>query len=52
MSTITFPQELEAELANAVALGRMYLVNKQRYDDVKRLDEAINKYKQLKTNNL
>ena len=50
MEVISYPQELEPILANAVSLGRAYLIDKKRYDDVRRLDEAINQYKQRKIN--
>lgn len=46
---IEFPKELEPILANAVSLGRAYLIDKKRYEDVRRLDEAINQYRQRKT---
>ena len=47
---IEFPKELEPILANAVSLGRAYLIDKKRYEDVRRLDEAINQYRQQKIN--
>lgn len=47
---IEFPKELEPILANAVSLGRAYLIDKKRYDDARRLDEAINQYRQQKIN--
>ena len=46
---IEFPKELEPILANAVSLGRAYLIDKKRYEDVRRLDEAINQYRQQKS---
>ena len=49
---VEYPADLEPVLANAVSLGRVWLLEKKRYEEVKKLDEAINRYKQFKINKL